>query len=140
MATLQQMTTEYLELLLVTNPQVLVNGQPSPTNLQGQSFPLTLVVNGQLTTPITRQQILNELANRIATDAQNPTNPATSYAGPVVAVQSFGTQVNSNGTLSPVGAVSPVVADLGPTPAQNNAITNLGGSMVVPVEGVQYVI
>jgi hypothetical protein len=126
MATLQQMTTEYLEILLITNP-----GQAS--------FPLTLSVAGLLTTPITRTQILNEFLNRIAADAQNPTSPATAYSGPAVVVQSFGTQVNSNGTLSNIGAVSPVVFANGA--AGGVSATNTpGASMVDPVQAIQYVV
>lgn len=148
MAHLKDMTTPYLEELLVLNP--LASGQTKYT----QSFPLTLILDGQqfpmpgeavpntvltavpasgkLVTPIFRYMILNELANRQAADVQNPTNPATSYGGVIETDQPT---TNSNGSLLPLGAVSPVGANVGPTPAQNNANTNLGGSSVQPVQG-----
>lgn len=135
MAALTDMTTEYLELALVTNPQVLVNSVPSGSNLQGQNFPWTLVVGGLLTTPITRQQILNELANRIARDARNPSNAATAYVGPIECQDT----INSNGTKSPIGAISAVVAANGAAGGASASNTP-GGSSPVPVTNLALVI
>lgn len=131
MAALSDMTTQFLINLLITNP-ANANGN---TNSQNTSFPLTLVVNGQLTTPITRQQVLNELNNRVAADNQNPSNPAKSYMGEGIC----GLSMNSNGTYSPISVLAPVALPLGPTPAQNAATANNGGSSPVPINSVQYV-
>lgn len=152
MAKLSDLTTQYLEELLVLNPltgtqtqftqsfplTLVLSGQQFPT--AGQAVPNTVLTaipaSGQLVTPIYRYMILNELANRIAVDAQNPSNPATSYGGEIVTDQP---QTNTNGTLANIGALSPVGAQLGPTPASNNANTNPGGSVADPVTSVLYV-
>lgn len=125
MAKLQDMTTDYLVNLLVTNPANANGG----TNSQNTSFPLTLVVNGLLTTPITRAQIISELQNRIAYDSQNPSLPAESYMGEVIC----GPEINSNGTMSNISVLAPAANLIGPNPSNNvNAINN-GGSDPIPV-------
>lgn len=125
MATLQQMTTEYLTNLLITNP-----ANSNGANTQNTSFPITLVVNGQLTTPITRAQVLTELNNRIAYDIQNPTLPAESYMGQFISGQST---INANGVLSGISALTPAANLIGPTPAANVAAINNGGSAIEPI-------
>jgi hypothetical protein len=124
MAALSDMTTEYLTLALITNPSAK-NGAP---NIQNSSFPWTLVVNGQLTTPITRAQILTELNNRVAADNLNGTS--TAYMGDVVSGQ---VSINSNGTLSNLSVLAPAANLIGPTAAANQAAINNGGSDPEPV-------
>ena len=139
-AAIQDLTTEYIELLLVTNPPNVGGVKAS-----NQTFPLTLrigavktfngtndqfqYIGGLLTTPITRQQLLNELLNRVAAEKQNSQtwndkivlNPCSTY--------SAATQLIPPPTGVTVGAIPPQ------TPPQvNPSDSTLGNAAVEPVQ------